>query len=272
MKKRILLIISILFIVTILFSGCMFQDIGVKLSKKNGGTITMTFGLKKDIYNKLVADGKDPFENMETTEYKYNDSIYVAYSETKTFATYDALASALLDISYNTDFINENFNQNYNSKSTSPTTPLDISPSLSTEEEKPSEKTDSMKIFEAVSITRKQFFIQSEYTFNATFKAHQIEYKNEFNEETEGEVEYDLGNIYRFSLSVEMPGNIVSHSEGSINGNIITFNVTDVSQKQDIFVTSQTDNDYIIYTAIGILGLLAILVVCFVIASKPKEA
>lgn len=69
MKKRMIALTMCAGLLATMLTGCIQNDIGVKLNKNGTGTISATVGIEKDFYENFKELGTDPFEGMETTEY-----------------------------------------------------------------------------------------------------------------------------------------------------------------------------------------------------------
>ena len=83
MKKKVFALLMSTVLLLCVLSGCIHQDMGVKMNKNGTGSITTTLGIEKDFYEQLKAMGSDPFEGKTITEYQYDGNTYVAYAETK---------------------------------------------------------------------------------------------------------------------------------------------------------------------------------------------
>ena len=79
MKKTLAIVLSAVMMIVML-TGCIHQDMGVKMNKDGTGSITTTLGIEKDFYDQLVSMGSDPVEGKTTTEYEYDGSTYVSYA------------------------------------------------------------------------------------------------------------------------------------------------------------------------------------------------
>ena len=75
MKKTMAILLSAVMMIVML-TGCIHQDMGVKMNKDGTGSITTTLGIEKDFYDQLVSMGSDPFEGKTTTEYEYDGTTY----------------------------------------------------------------------------------------------------------------------------------------------------------------------------------------------------
>ena len=106
MKKAMAILLSAVMMIVML-TGCIHQDMGVKMNKDGTGSITTTLGIEKDFYDQLVSMGSDPFEGKTTTEYEYDGTTYVSYAESKEYSSYEEMEQALLDMTYETELIED---------------------------------------------------------------------------------------------------------------------------------------------------------------------
>lgn len=141
MKKTLAILLSAVMMIVML-TGCIHQDMGVKMNKDGTGSITTTLGIEKDFYDQLVSMGSDPFEGKTTTKYEYDGSTYVSYAESKEYSSYEEMEQALLDMTYETELI---------------------------------EDAQDNHIFSSVSIEKDSGIFQSTYTFHAVLNAQSNE-------------------------------------------------------------------------------------------------
>ena len=105
MKKKIYALVMAVAMLAMMLTGCIQNDIGVKMNKDGSGSISATIGIEKNFYENLKQLGSDPFEGKTTIEYTYEDSSYVAYTEVKEYDSYKEMEKALLDKTYDTELI-----------------------------------------------------------------------------------------------------------------------------------------------------------------------
>ena len=74
MKKKIFALVMAVMMLAMMLTGCIQNDIGVKMNKDGTGSISATIGIEKDFYQNLKQMGSDPFEGKTTTEYTYEDA------------------------------------------------------------------------------------------------------------------------------------------------------------------------------------------------------
>ena len=66
MKKFFAIILAAVTL-TLCLTGCVYEDLNVKLNKDGTGSIATTVGLKKDFVDQMLG-GQNPFEGKETQE------------------------------------------------------------------------------------------------------------------------------------------------------------------------------------------------------------
>ena len=72
MKKKIFVLVMAVMMLAMMLTGCIQNDIGVKMNKDGTGSISATIGIEKDFYQNLKQMGSDPFEGKTTIEYTYH--------------------------------------------------------------------------------------------------------------------------------------------------------------------------------------------------------
>ena len=100
MKKFFAIILATVTLALCL-TGCVYEDLNVKLNKDGTGSIAATVGLKKDFVDQMMG-GQNPFEGKETQEIEVDGDKYIAYTETKEYASFEEIEKALADMTYET--------------------------------------------------------------------------------------------------------------------------------------------------------------------------
>lgn len=254
MKKKIFALVMAVMMLAMMLTGCIQNDIGVKMNKDGTGSISATIGIEKDFYQNLKQMGSDPFEGKTTTEYTDEDSTYVAYTEVKEYSSYEEMEKALLEMTYDTELIedaqeaqdaemngdNEDFDGNGE----------DVIVVPDTEPEAP-EKDNH--IFSSVNIEKNSGIFYSSYTFNAVM-----------NPQSNDGLDYDMNDAFKVTLTVEMPEEITQSKGDKMEGNKITFDIADVTESQEFAATCESNNTGVV---IGIvIGLVVIVagIFCFI--------
>ena len=80
MKKQVISLLLCTVMLLCVLTGCIHQDMGVKMNKDGTGSITTTVGIKKDFYEQMKTAGSDPFEGKTVSEYQYDGDTYVSYA------------------------------------------------------------------------------------------------------------------------------------------------------------------------------------------------
>ena len=258
MKKKIFALVMAVMMLALMLTGCIQNDIGVKMNKDGTGSISATIGIEKDFYQNLKQMGSDPFEGKTTTEYTYEDTTYVAYTEVKEYSSYEEMEKALLEMTYDTELIedaqqsqddemnveNEDFDGNSEDIVVIPNT------------EPAATETDN-RIFSSVNIEKNSGIFYSSYTFNAVM-----------NPQSNDGLDYDMNDAFKVTLTVEMPDEITQSKGGKVEGNKITFDIADVTESQEFAATCETNNTGVV---IGIVvGLVVIVAGIFCLIKFKK--
>ena len=258
MKKKIFALVMAVAMLAMMLTGCIQNDIGVKMNKDGTGSISATIGIEKDFYQNLKQMGSDPFEGKTTTEYTYEDTTYVAYTEVKEYSSYEEMEKALLEMTYDTELIedaqqsqddemnveNEDFDGNGEDIIVIPNT------------EPAATETDN-RIFSSVNIEKNSGIFYSSYTFNAVM-----------NPQSNDGLDYDMNDAFKVTLTVEMPDEITQSKGGKVEGNKITFDIADVTESQEFAATCETNNTGVV---IGIVvGLVVIVAGIFCLIKFKK--
>ncbi|MBQ8048416.1 MAG: hypothetical protein IJ271_02050 [Bacteroidales bacterium] len=255
MKKKIFALVMAVMMLAMMLTGCIQNDIGVKMNKDGTGSISATIGIEKDFYQNLKQMGSDPFEDKTTTEYTYEDSTYVAYTEVKEYSSYEEMEKALLEMTYDTELIedaqeaqdaemngdNEDFDGNGDDVIVLP------------DYEEPEAPEKDNHIFSSVNIEKNSGIFYSSYTFNAVM-----------NPQSNDGLDYDMNEAFKVTLTVEMPEEITQSKGGKVEGNKITFDIADVTESQEFAATCESNNTGVV---IGIvIGLVVIVagIFCFI--------
>ncbi len=243
MKKKIFVLVTAVLMLAVMLTGCIQTDIGVKIDKKDGGSISATLGIEKDFYDMLKENGSDPFEGKETVEYTYEDSTYVSYTEVKNYDSYEQMEKALLDMTYNTELIEDAENAEEGE--------TDVDNSELTVDAEPEAPAQDNHIFSTVNIEKNGSIFSSSYTFNAVMNPQR----------NEDESDYDVNDIFKVTLSVGMPDEITEYEGGTVEGNKITFDITDITESQEFSATCETSN------AGAVVGVVAIVLVVVIVGA-----
>ncbi len=255
MKKFFAIILATVTLALCL-TGCVYEDLNVKLNKDGTGSIAATVGLKKDFVDQMM-DGQNPFEGKETQEIEVDGDKYIAYTETKEYASFEEIEKALADMTYETgDFgdMSEPVENELEDVSTEPadsedsagdfflTDPVDETPAVSKDDH----------IFKSVEITKDG----SRYVFDAVLN------------KVEGQIQgYDMSDVFKVSISVEMPAKISAYKNGTVDGKKITFDLSDMSEELELYAECKTAS----VVPVIICGVLVVAsIVAFIVIRKRK--
>ena len=262
MKKAMAIFLSAVMMIVML-TGCIHQDMGVKLNKDGTGAVTTTLGIEKDFYDNLKEMGSDPFEGKTVTEYEYDGSTYVACTETKEYASYEDLEKALLELTYETELIEGAQEDDSVTDDTEPTEDgifdVVIDEDAATTPVEAEAKNDN-HIFYSVRIEKKRELFRTTYSFNA-----------QLNPQNADAVDYDPNETFNVTLSVEMPAEITEAKGGDAEGNKVVFDITDITEKQELTAASEVSHTGVVIGIIAAVVAFAALTVGLIYISKHKK-
>lgn len=248
MKKSVISLLLTAVLLVGLLTGCIHQDMGVKMNRDGTGSITTTLGIEKSFYEQMKAMDSDPFEGKSVTEYQYEGKTYVAYAETKECASYEEMEQALLDMTYETEMLEDA--QDPETEDTAEDVVVVIDDDA--QPQVPAPATDD-RIFSSVNIEKNSGIFYSSYTFNAVL-----------NPQSSDGLDFDLNEAFKVTLSVEMPGEISSTKGGKVDGNQVVFDIADITERQELTATCEENNTVVVVgIAIGLI-LLAVCAFCLI--------
>ena len=249
MKKILAIVLSVITL-SLCLTGCVYEDLSVKLNKDETGSIAATIGLKKDFVDQMM-NGQNPFDGKETKEIEYDGEKYIAYTEVTDYASFDEIAKALSEMTYDTedyDVPTENdADGDVDTETAEETAVIDEWLADSSAEE----KTDN-HIFKSVEIKKDG----SKYIFDAVLN------------KVEGQVQgYDMSDIFKVSISVEMPAKVTAYKNGTVDGNKVTFDLSDMSAETELYAECKTAS----VVPVIICGILVVAsLAAFIVLKKRK--
>ena len=258
MKKKVFALLMSTIMLLSLLTGCIHQDMGVKMNKDGTGSITTTLGIEKDFYEQLKSMGSDPFEGKTVSEYQYDGSTYVSYAETKEYSSYEEMEKALLEMTYETEMLEDAQGTEVEDEHSVEEESNDIF-DITIEEEKenaPAPAQDN-HIFSSVNIEKNGGIFYSSYTFAAVL-----------NPQNGDGLDYDLNETFKVTLTVEMPTEITGAKGGTVEGNKVVFDIADITATQELAATCEENNTGLV---IGIVIGLVVLVATAVCLIKFKK-
>ena len=261
MKKKVFALLMSTIMLLSLLTGCIHQDMGVKMNKDGTGSITTTLGIEKDFYEQLKSMGSDPFEGKTVSEYQYDGSTYVSYAETKEYSSYEEMEKALLEMTYETEMLEDAQGTEVEDDPSVEEESNDIF-DITIEEEKedaptPTTPAQDNHIFSSVNIEKNGGIFYSSYTFAAVL-----------NPQNGDGLDYDLNETFKVTLTVEMPTEITGAKGGTVEGNKVVFDIADITATQELAATCEENNTGLV---IGIVIGLVVLVAGAVCLIKFKK-
>ncbi len=266
MKKKVISLVLCTVMLLCVLTGCIHQDMGVKMNKNGTGSITTTLGIEKEFYEQLKSMGSDPFEGKTVSEYQYDGNTYVSYAETKEYSSYEDMEKALLDMTYETELVEDAQNAETEDE------PIEkedsnidgvfdvvIGDEEEVKEETPAPTTPAQDnhIFSSVNIEKNSGIFYSSYTFAAVL-----------NPQNGDGLDYDLNETFKVTLTVEMPTEITGAKGGTVEGNKVVFDVADITTTQELAATCEENNTGVV---IGIVIGLVVLAGGLVFLFKHKK-
>ena len=238
MKKIMALLLSVITLALCL-TGCVYEELGVKLNKDGTGSIETTIGLKKEFVKQLKElGGTDPFTDKETTEAEYDGETYIVFTETKEYKSFEEMEKALIELTFETNGIESAFP----SQPVVEVSELSKNTELELDSVNTAEKAGS-SVFKSVSIRKDG----SSYIFDAVLNP------------VEGEVEgYDLSEVLKFKIS---------YKNGQVDGKKVTFDISDLSEETELYAECKVSSPVPAFIGIG-LAIAA--VVAFFVLRKRK--
>jgi hypothetical protein len=208
--------------------------------------------------------GSDPFEGKTVAEYQYDGSTYVSYAETKEYSSYEDMEKALLEMTYETEIIEEAQNAENEDVEEDAENPDDIFDVTIVEPETvrveavaPTTPAQDNHIFSSVNIEKNGGIFYSSYTFAAVL-----------NPQNGDGLDYDLNETFKVTLTVEMPTEITGAKGGTVEGNKVVFDIADITATQELAATCEENNTGLV---IGIVIGLVVLVAGAVCLIKFKK-
>ena len=251
--KKILAMFLAAVTLSLCLTGCVYEDLNVKLNKDETGSIAATIGLKKDFVDQMGV--QNPFEGKETKEIEYDGEKYIAYTEVTEYASFEEIAKALSELTYDTEEYDMP-TENEVDGDTDTDTEITEEPETSVIDEwlagpSTEEETDN-HIFKSVEIKKEG----SKYIFDAVLN------------KAEGQVQgYDFSDIFKVNISVEMPAKVTAYKNGTVDGNKVTFDLSDLNEETELYAECKVTSK--VPAFIG-LGLAVVAVVAFIVLRKRK--
>jgi len=250
MKTKVLALMLCVIAVISVLTGCVRSDIGVKLGSDGTGSVSATIGIEKDFYEQFM-EADNPFEGKTVSEFEYDGKTYISFTETTDYTSYEEIEEALLDMKYQTDeleYVQDKYDISANEDETgeADTTGTELPVSADTD----------THVFKSVKIEKKSGLFYTAYTFKATMNPQKAS------------PDYDLSDIFKVTLSVEMPSDITESSGGVVEGKSVTFDIEDITEKTELMAASESNNIGVI---IGIIAALVVLMVIFFFLFRNKN-
>lgn len=257
--KRICALLLAALALAMCLTGCVHEDLAIKLNSDGTGSVSTTIGLRRDVYDQLTALGDgDPFEGKETFEVEYDDGQYVTFTETAEYASFEDIESMLADLTYDTDMFGDTAadEDEYEDEADIVYTDdvvITDDVIIIDETEADEEETDT-HIFKSVNIEKNG----SKYTFHAVLNALDAQAED-----------YDASDIFKVSMTVEMPGKVTDYKGGTAEENKVVFDLSDMSHETELYAESKTTSA-VPFIIIG-AGVVVIAAVAIIFLRKKRK-
>lgn len=250
--KRICALLFATLALALCLPGCVHEDLAIKLNGDGTGSVSTTIGLRRDVYDQLAALGEsDPFEGKETFEVEYDDGQYVAFTETTEYASFEDIEAMLAGLTYDTDMFDDTTadEDEYEDEIDIVYTDDVVIPDdvIIVDETDDDITAADTHIFKSVDIEKSG----SKYTFHAVLNA--------LPGQTEG---YDMSDVLKASITVEMPGKVTDCKGGAAEDNKVVFDLSDMSHETELYAESKTTSAVpfiIIGAGVAVIAAVAII-------------
>lgn len=232
--KKITALLLTLIALAFCITGCIREDLKIKLDKDGGGSVAVTMGLKKELVEQMVA-GSDPFNGRETFETEFDGEKYIAYTDTTEYKSFEEMEKALSELVYNTKDFERPTDVNDEPDAQENVSDADNEKTISDD----SGDESGNLIFKTIKIEKDA----SKYIFEAVL--------NPLSGKLNG---YDLAEVFKVSISVEMPSKISSYKNGTVEGKNIRFDLSNMTEETELYAECQT----VSYVSVIFCGVLAI--------------
>jgi hypothetical protein len=215
-KFRTTAILVMILAVMMIMTGCIELELGVKINEDETGSLIGVIAYHEDFINYVRENGgEDPLEgeNAKLEEID-GENYYVIRKETETIS-FDELEQTLMS-----------------------QLPEELFRPFSEGEETGEE--EFTPLFESVKIEKTIKDNVSTFVFEA------VTSKQEIPEETDEEIDIELppfNQIFRFSITVQMPGEIKEVEGGEQGGNAVTFEIKDFTSSHTIRIVSVVEEE-----------------------------
>lgn len=255
MKTKALALLLCVITVVSLLTGCVRSDIGIKLEGDGTGSVSATIGIEKEFYEQFMA-ADNPFEGKTASEFEYDGKTYVSFTETTDYGSFEEIEKALLEMKYQTDEL-EYAQDKYDISAAEDETVGNESDAVNPNSDEITGINTDTRVFKSVKIEKKSGLFYTAYTFKATMNPQKAS------------PDYDVSDIFKVTLSIEMPTDITEASGGKVDGKSVTFDIEDITEETQLAVTSESNN---VGVVIGIVAALVILMVVFFLIFRGKNS
>lgn len=251
--KRIYALFLAVMALALCLTGCVREDITVKLNGDGTGSVAATVGLRKDVYDQLSElGGSAPFEGKDTFDAEYDGKQYVAFTEKKEYSSFADIEKTLSDLTYDTDMFGDMAEDDGDVNAGDNVGTDDV---IITDDSGVDVTEDDPHIFKSVKIEKSG----SKYIFHAVL--------NPLPGQTDG---YDMSDVLKASITVEMPGKVTDCKGGAAEENKAVFDIADMSHEIELYAESKTTS--VVPFIIGAIVITAaIATAAFILLRKRRK-
>lgn len=253
MKKRIFAMLACVLALMCMLVGCIRTEVGVELKSDGSGTVGTVVMIQKEAYDMMKESG-DPFEGKETFTETLDGKEYVGTRESTEYGSADELKSALLALTFAGN-LSDMENRVSDEKPENLTDEIVITP-----DEQENGTSEQVAVFRSVEIEKNG----SKLTFRAALAPQ----SDEGSEILSG---MGVNDMYKLKVSVTMPGEIKSHSAGTVVEKTVTWEIQDLTAENSIEIVSDSGSGSIVPVIVIVLLILLLLAVIGVLLMKKKQ-
>lgn len=253
MKKRIFAMLACVLALMCMLAGCVRTEVGVELKSDGSGTVGTVVMIQKEAYDMMKESG-NPFEGKETFTETIEGKEYVGTRESTEYGSADELKTALLALTFAGN-VSDVENRVSDEKPENLTDEIVITP-----DETENTSSEQAAVFQSVEIDQSG----GDLIFRAALAPQH---------DTGSEALSGMGfnDMYKLKVSVTMPGEIRSHSAGTVEEKTVTWEIQDLTAENCIEIVSDSGSGSIVPVVIVIVIFLLLLAVIGVLLMKKKQ-
>ena len=250
MKRFFALILAALCLVPCLV-GCAREDMTIRLNKDGTGALSVTVAIKEAYYEELKDLGVDPFKDKDSFEAEYDGDKYIGVTETKEYASFEEMQTALSELEYETDIFGGNDVEE--NEEDIVFEDMETGEVVVSDGEDVSEETEDNHIFRDVEVKKEG----SKFIFSAVM--------NKLEGEAHGQ---KLSDCVKVTVTVEMPDKVSEYIGGKPDGNRVVYEIGDLEEDVEIYAACKVVSKVPAFIGLGIAIVAG--VACIILKKKRK--